>query len=175
MTTLIVQTAGTPVADANTYLDVSSSDTLATKYGYTTWLTAVGDKTVALFQAGRFLESEYPTSFRGFIQENDQAMSFPRTQFYKADGRLVAEGVIPEELTVAQLKLAMLIKVDGIDLFAPPSTESNLKVLAEEVVEGVKRTREWFSPNFVSQSNFYEIGQILLPILNSSGSRTVRA
>lgn len=174
MTTLVVQTAGAIVPNANSYLDVTSSDTLATKYGLTTWVSNIGDKSTALFLAGQYLENIYAASFAGAITDKSQPMSYPRTDFYKPSGKLVLEGSIPEELTLAQLKLAIQ-SIAGNDLYAAPAKTGNLSELTEEVTDGVKRTQKWFSPNLAQSNPNYEIGTILSPILNSSSNRTVRA
>ena len=174
MTTLIVQTAGAVVANANTYLDETSSNTLATKYGLTAWTSYTGDKSVALFLATQNLENVYSKSFLGSITVETQPLAFPRTQFYKSAGTIVTEGTIPEELTLAQLKLAIQSS-QGINLYAAPDTTGNLSEITETVDQGVSRTRKWFSPKLAQSNNKYEIGQILSPILNSSSQRTVRA
>ncbi len=174
MTTLIVQTSGAVVDNANSYLDVTTSDALATKYGLTTWVSNAGDKSTALFLAAQNLESIYGSSFAGCVTIQTQPMSFPRTKFYKNNGLVVLEGTIPEELTLAQLKLAIQ-SISGIDLNAPPATTGNLSELTQKVFEGVERTQKWFSPNYASTNPKFEIGQILSPILLANNSRTIRA
>lgn len=170
-TTLIVQTPGLPVSNANTYLDVSASDVLAAKYGMTVWVNeVVKDKSTPLFLAAQYLEQTYGTEFSGCISTNTQSMSFPRTKFYTTNGQLVEQGVIPEVLQVAQLQLALLV-LTGTDLNAPPSAAGNLKQLTETVDGGVNRTQIWFGPNQANYSPSYQVGTILSPILNSASSR----
>lgn len=173
---LIVQTPGAIVPDANTYLDVAMSDILAEKYGLTDWVTSTADKTSPLFVAAANLEAVYGSSFKGCLLDPTQPMSFPRTTFYKDNGMIVEEGTIPEELTLAQLKLAIQ-SLNGVDLYAPPTSSGNLKRLTEAVEGAVNRTQEWFSPNSTTSNPKYEIGIILDPILTgaSNNNRTYRA
>jgi hypothetical protein len=174
--TLIVQTPGAIVPNANTYLDVAMSDILAAKYGLTAWVDSLLDKTTPLFVATQYLESTYSGSFRGRLLEPTQPLSFPRTTFYKSNGQIVEQGAIPEELTLAQLQLAIQ-SLNGVDLYAPPSQNGNLKRLTEAVEGAVNRTQEWFSPNSSTSNPKYQIGVILTPILSGSsfGNRTYRA
>src|SRR5690606_30024478 len=104
-TTLVVQTEGEFVENANTYLSVVASDALATKYGLTAWTSASGDKTTPLFLATQFLETTYGPNFKGYLTEDLQPLSFPRTEFQKNTGQTVLEGYIPQELQLAQVKL----------------------------------------------------------------------
>lgn len=174
MTTLIVQTPGDAVADANSYLDVTAADALAVKYGMATWTAYTGDKSVALFQGANYLEVVYGPQFNGRLVSTTQAMSFPRTKFYTTTGKEVAQGEIPEAILLAQLQLATVATTEN--LFAAPSSNSNLSELTQSVDGAVSRTQKWFSPNTVSESKTYSAGMVLTPYLNSSSNgRTVRA
>lgn len=176
MTTLIVQTPGAVVDNANTYLDSTAADALAVKYGVSAWTAYTGDKTLALFQGANYLESVYGPQFGGRLTVESQPMSFPRTKFYTTSGKVVESGDIPEAVLYAQLQLATL-SATGTNLFAAPSANSNLSELTQSVDGAVARTQKWFSPNTTAASATYPIGVQLAPYLNSGASngRTVRA
>jgi hypothetical protein len=175
MTTLVVQVPGEPVENANSYLDVTASNTLAAKLGVTAWTDYTGDKTVLLYRAAQYLENTWGSDFNGRITTDTQTMSWPRTEFKNTRGQTVVRGSIPEAVLEAQLLLASQLTTSAN--LQNTEADTQLSELTVSVDGAVARTQKWFAPVAKSATAQILVYSILNPYLSaaSGGSRTVRA
>lgn len=164
MPTLIVET-GEIVQDANTYVSLDEADAYHTKMG-NEWDSASEPATYeqALIIAARSLDTLWGGQFRGFIQNNDQSLLFPRTAFYDGTGRLIKRGVMPRVLREAQCELALMV-IAGQDVMPSPNTAS---IKSESVtVDVITKSTTYGSPKQSSRyTGMEKIELILSPILS---------
>src|SRR6185436_4655409 len=96
---------GTGLSDANSYVSEDDADTYFDDRGNTTWGTSTDDKEAALIHATAAIDALYRYRFTGYkTNMRDQALEWPRTASYDAQGNLV-EGV-PVEIVQATCEAA---------------------------------------------------------------------
>lgn len=109
---------------ANSYISVAEADVFfANSVGNTAWLTSAASKEASLIEATRILDSQF--KWVGFIANNDQALRWPRTDAYDADGRMISAVTVPKLIKDATCNLAyFLLQSGGLN-----QTQSDLKGL----------------------------------------------
>ena len=141
---LLVETGDLSEPNAESYVTVAEADTyLAARGNPASWDTlTTSDKEEALRIATQYLETSY--RFRGHLIDTTQSLSFPRTEFYNEDCRLLAgAGVIPVSLKNAQIELALRHVIQDLFLDTSPSAQyiKREKVDVHEVeYNGTNRT-----------------------------------
>ena len=130
---------GTGIADANSYIDITTADSYFEQFGLDlinlssgdTWADLTDDtKTIALANACESLDVLYGEKFRGELLTDTQALSFPRTPFYDGRGRQVTG--LPPAVPKAQCEIALLY-LTGVDVFPGVNAEKFVKSKTESV------------------------------------------
>lgn len=108
-------------ASANSYVDVTYADAFfALSVKNTAWPTEASAKESALVEATQILDSQF--MWNGDIASIEQALRWPRTGVYDADGRSL-DGTIPKVVQDATCRLAYhLLESGGLD-----QSQNNLK------------------------------------------------
>jgi hypothetical protein len=97
---------------ANSYISVAEADVFfANTVGNSAWPSSGSNKEAALIEASRILDSQF--KWNGFIANNDQALRWPRTDVYDADGRLLSAVSIPKLVKDATCNLAYFLLQNG--------------------------------------------------------------
>ena len=109
---------------ANSYVSVAEADVFfATSVGNSAWPTSAGSKEAALIEASRILDSQF--NWIGNIANSEQALRWPRTDAFDADGRMISAVCIPKLVKDAACNLAyFLLQNGGLN-----QTQSDLKGL----------------------------------------------
>jgi hypothetical protein len=135
--TLIVED-GSVVSDANTFVTISGADAYFEAYGETAWIgtddsgTGAPTDTVkqqALLKAMKYLNN---LPWKGIRYDEDQSLSWPRSNVYDRDGLLVADDTVPNVVVAAQCELA-LRSLPTSDVELQPDLERGGRVTAESV------------------------------------------
>ncbi len=96
---------GTGLSTANSYVSENDADTYFEDRGNTDWTDSSDDKEAALIRATAAIDATYRARFSGYkTNMRDQALEWPRTAAYDAQGNLV-EGV-PIEIINATIEAA---------------------------------------------------------------------
>lgn len=124
--TALVVEDGTGLATANTYATTSFCDTyFANQGGLAAWTSATTQvRTRALIQATMWIDANYGTRFAGYRQNNTQALEFPRSLAYDAQGYAI-EG-IPLALKRATAEMARRWLEDASQLNPDVAAGSNV-------------------------------------------------
>ncbi len=101
--TLIVET-GSGLENAESYLSVADCDIYHEAMNNSSWTGSTSNKEAALRKATQYLDSTY--EWIGSIYSLEQALSWPRTNVYDAQGRDLANSV-PVKLKNACAELAL--------------------------------------------------------------------
>lgn len=149
---------GTGIADANSYVNLTSARDLAAMRGITLSIDDI-ELTAQLIQAADRLTS-YESRFTGERVTGDQGLSFPRNYACRY-GKPLSNTSIPKELKLAQITLADYIE-SGFNLWASPVVEG---VIREKV--GPIETE--YAESIVSETalgnpEFAQIESILEPL-----------
>jgi hypothetical protein len=108
MTITLIVEDGTGVTSANTYTTVSGANIYFTNYGEDAWVGADGPtdevKKSALLKAMRYLDN---LPWKGYKYSQDQSVSWPRSEVYDKDSRLVSDTSVPSVVVSAQCELAL--------------------------------------------------------------------
>lgn len=108
---------GTIVTGADSYVTVAEADTYWSDRGDPSQWTALttAQKESALRQATEYLEVNF--CFKGCLEDTSQPLSFPRSEFYDREGRLLAgAGIIPTAIKNAQIEIAIRIAINNTRL-----------------------------------------------------------
>jgi len=98
MITLVIED-GSGVTDANSYIDITYADTIATLNDEDNWLDCnVDDKNKAIVKATQLVDTLYGPRYKGSILNSSQSLLYPRGSFMSTTGRLINAGTIPKEL-----------------------------------------------------------------------------
>ena len=121
--------------DSTSYASIAEADQYAENYSLSDWLALSSDdlKKQYLNKAAQYLDGFYGDSWRGVPAEADQALSWPRSGVYKADGSLLASDQIPKAVKNAQIEAANFF-ASGTDITAdqgPAATREKLDGLGE--------------------------------------------
>jgi len=108
--TLVVET-GAGLSNANSYLSVADADTYHEEHsGSTDWSGAgTADKERALITATQYLDIKYSGRWKGVKGSSTQALAWPRTGVYDAEGYSVASDLVPPQIEDACAELALKI------------------------------------------------------------------
>ena len=102
---------GTGLSTSNSYVTVTQSDTYFSERGNDDWAGSDDVKQGALMYASMLVDTMY--RWNGTILEEDQAMAWPRTDFYDNEGRLVTG--IPQKIKNAVCELALEHILNGLN------------------------------------------------------------
>jgi len=150
---------GTVVDGANTFISLASAGTYMGNRTDTNWTTAsTTEKEQALIQAGMYLNS---LNWKGQKISRDQAMEFPRQNFYDGDGFLYATNAIPSKVAQAQVEAA-LKHLGGYDLFPTVKPGDKIKRKKIDVLE-----KEFFGGASNNKTDFHVIDGLLKGFINS--------
>lgn len=98
--------------DANSYVDVTYADGFfAYSVDNASWPTTDVEKEAALIEATRVLDSQF--SWAGLIASETQALRWPRTEVYDADGRAISDSAVPKAIKDATCSLAYFLIQSG--------------------------------------------------------------
>lgn len=112
----IVVEDGTGLSDANAYVSVDYINTYATQRNNANWTGIDSKKEGAIITATQYIDATF--DFKGTLSSTTQALSFPRTDVYDKDGRLLSG--VPERIKQACAELAMVAISQS--LIASPET-----------------------------------------------------
>jgi len=100
---------GTIVNDANSYVTVSYADSFHNDRANSSWTGTDAVKEAALIKATDYIEQVYEGRWVGYLVDNDQPLSWPRT--YNVNGSVYVDydisGDIPKRLKQAVCILAL--------------------------------------------------------------------
>lgn len=109
----------TVTVGTDTYLSVTGADTYCENLGKTAWDEASESaKEVALRQATQYLDANF--RWTGFLYDSDQALGWPRTGAYDAEGRELTD--IPSKVEDACAELAFLALGGDLNPMSLPET-----------------------------------------------------
>ena len=115
----IVVEDGTGIADANSYASEDDFDNYTDDRGY---VVTPGDTEAALIRASRSLDAKYRRRYPGTrLLGRDQGLEWPRQDATDAEGNIIDENEIPEEIIDATCELALR------ELSSPGSTMPDLE------------------------------------------------
>lgn len=121
---------GTGLANAESYISVTDTDTYFTNVGNASWTGTTAVKEAALRKATQYLDATY--SWIGSILDDDQALGWPRVGVTDKDGRDLEDQVpVLIERATAELALASLSE----DLL---SNTDNSDYVKREQIEGLE-------------------------------------
>lgn len=106
----IVVEDGTGLADAQSYVSIAYVDTYAAQRNNANWTGDNAKKEGAVIAATQFLDATF--KFNGSLSSTAQALSFPRTDIYDKEGRLLSG--VPERVKQACAELAMVAIVQSL-------------------------------------------------------------
>lgn len=96
---------GTGLSTANSYAAVADADAYHVLYNNTAWAAlSSAAKQAALLYATAFIDANY--TFGGYLLNQEQSLSFPRSSLYDADRRLMTG--VPQKLKNAVFELALV-------------------------------------------------------------------
>lgn len=102
----IVVEDGTGVANANSFVTLDETEEYHETRGNSSWLSNTDDdaKEAAIIRASDFINT---LNFKGVRYTGDQALCFPRSNLYDAEGYLLAETAVPAKVKAAQQEAAL--------------------------------------------------------------------
>ena len=105
----IVVEDGTGKADAESYVSVEDAEQYASLYGHEDFgAAAEADQEAALRRATRAIDALYGSRFPGArLNGRAQALQWPRSDAYDADGEEIASDEIPTEVVSATVEFAI--------------------------------------------------------------------
>jgi len=106
---------GSGKSNANSYVSVTNADTYHTEHGApATWSAATtAQKQGALMVATTWLDSEFV--WRGLIANDDQALGWPRSECYDAEGREIDDNIVPQKVKDATAYLGLQHLASALD------------------------------------------------------------
>lgn len=95
---------GSIVANADSYVEVDDIDTYAAGHGLSGWTGTLEVKEAAARYARVWIDDR---RWKGTVTDETQELSWPRTNVYDEEGRLIGANVIPKRLKDAQCEMAV--------------------------------------------------------------------
>lgn len=146
---------GSGIPGANAYVDEAFADGHHADRGNTFWSTLSSpDKQAAIIRATDYIDKRFGRRFRGFREQKDQGLEWPRLDAFDDDGFLLSGGAdIPAQLQKATAEYALraaiymtlapdpLRPVPKQDMTQNPPTQDTSVVTGE-----VRRKRERVGP-----------------------------
>jgi hypothetical protein len=157
---------GTGKSDAESYASVAYADTYNTNYISSSAWSAASDteKEVALRRATQYIDSEWGMKWGGERRLTTQALDWPRSFAYYADGRSIDSDEIPNRLQQACCQLA----VDALSTPLLETSDPAAGVIKESVKLGpISETKEYAGAKTSLRS--YSMAHSLLSALTGLG------
>ena len=175
---LTVET-GSGSANSDAYVTVAETDSYVTDYirGHSTWSSlSTANKERAIREATQSVDLLWGSRFIGYRSNEDQALEFPRTAGYDADGYAIAGNEIPTKLKHAVAELAWkhandsgpsTTTGDSTGIIADYATESN--VIEENVEAGSVKSHTKYAGIKQQAVYFKKVELILRKLIHPPG------
>lgn len=113
---------GSAVVNANAYVSVDEADAYFTDRNQTIWSDKTQqEKELAIANSTLFIDSQF--NWKGYVVDNDQSLSWPRSYVTDHNKREIDSNIIPQRLKDAVCLLALEF-VQGVNPFSS-NTEKN--------------------------------------------------
>lgn len=169
MTVIINVEDGTKPANANSYISLTDADAYHASMGNTDWATNKPDaRSQALILATQSVDLLYGAKYESYIYFNsNQALLYPRAQFWDANYRLITDSTIPNSLKNAVCEIAQM-QLNSIEIFPVQASSSTIK--SESVKLGSLAVSDNYSKTVEGESfdGFRKIDLIIRPLLKTA-------
>lgn len=155
---MLIVEDGTKVSNAESYASVAQASSYLAARGLTAW-EDVEEKEVALRKATDFMTQTYRLGWKGLRVDPLQSLDWPRSGVLVAEGHLVSSTIVPHEVRVACIELALKVTVEDLN---PDLTQ---QILSSKVGP-ISITYSEASPQY---KRFRSIDMLLAPYLTGNG------
>lgn len=154
---------GSGVDGANTYALEADADAYFDMRGTTAWTDSAGDKEGALVRGTAAIDATYRARFGGYkTNGRTQALQWPRTGVYDAEGLPIASDEIPQEIIDATCEAALRELTSPGSMMPDLERDGAIKRIKADVVEIE------YAGNASATTTFSLIDGILSGLLGSS-------
>lgn len=126
---------GTGLPSANSYISVADADAYFAERGNAAWAALDNAaKEVALIQGTEFIDLRWGQKLKGGQVSTEQALAFPRSGVYSAQGALYSADSVPRRVALACCEYALQSTAGA--LYGTPAAPSSGEVKKKKVQVG---------------------------------------